>query len=162
MTKRVDPELVAFAEEHRQFLPEGFLEEVDALESELVQDRSILPLRAKGRGRRKNSNVRIRAAILEELSLFLCSDDARYKDLRGTGKKLTKDATKFIAGVIVGTLGITSGIATGCVAFVALACMRVGIGVFCRLNPPPTENQTNKTARKKDVKRRSPAKRKTS
>ncbi len=134
----VDPELVVFAEQHRHLLPEGFMEEIDALESQLVQNVPIRPTRVKGQMDASTpSNSELRAAVLKELSLFLCSDDTRYTDLRGTGRKLSKDAVHFIAGVIVGTLGIASGMATACVAFVALACLRVGVATFCRLNPPP-------------------------
>jgi len=141
MASNLDSELVAFAERYRCFLPDGFQEEIDVLKSELAQQRSIVPLRAKGRGSRRQSNVSIRAAILQELSLFLCTDDARYADLRGNGRKLTKEVVQFMAGVIVGLLGVASGVATACVAFLALACARIGLGTFCRLNPPPSKTK---------------------
>jgi hypothetical protein len=36
MPRRIDSVSVAFAEQHRHLLPEGFMQEVDALEAELV------------------------------------------------------------------------------------------------------------------------------
>jgi hypothetical protein len=109
----------------------------------------------KGRGRTwKTSNVGIRAAILEELRLFLCTDHSRYKNLRTQGKKLTKDAILFIAGVIGGTLSLPAGVATACVAFIALACLRVGAGTFCRLIPSPAQEQHNAPETKKLKRRR--------
>lgn len=137
MRRPVDLNLVAFAEEHRHLLPEGFVEEIDSLESQLTQNIPVLATRAKGSRRSsKMTNARICAAILQELSLFLCTDEPRYQELRGTGRKLTKEVVHFIAGVIVGTLGIASGMAVACVAFVAIACLRVSLATFCRLNPP--------------------------
>ena len=150
MPQRIDRAFVAFAEQHRPLLPEGFIQEVDALEAELVQNRSIQPMVAKGRGRAwKTSNVGIRAAVLEELRLFLCTDHSRYKDLRTQGGKLTKDAVLFIAGVIGGILSLPAGVATACVAFLAMSCLRVGVGTFCRLMPAPT--QSNSRRQKKEA-----------
>jgi hypothetical protein len=159
MLQRIDPEFIAFAEQYRQFLPEGFIQEVHSLESELVQNRPIQSIAAKGRGKAwKTANISIRAAILGELALFLCGDHSRYKDLRTQGRKLTKDSVIFIAGVIAGTLGITSGAATAGVAFVALACLRVGVGTFCRLYPLPAKDQLRYRDGKRSGRRKPDAK----
>jgi hypothetical protein len=87
----------------------------------------------------------VTAAIVRELSLLLCSDDARYASVRSDGQKLSRDGVRFVAGVIVGALGLTAGAATACVALVAMACLKVGVGVFCRLNP--LDVQTTQTPR---------------
>lgn len=148
MVSRVERDLSAIAEAHRRFLPKGFEEEVAALEVELDGGRSVLAMRQKGKKVRKDSSIRIRTAILEELSLFLCSDHDRYRDLKESGAELSKESVQFISGVVVGALGVTSGVATGCVAFIALATLRVGIGVFCKLNPPPQQSKVSQKRKK--------------
>jgi hypothetical protein len=135
--KLIDPELIELAEEHRHLLPRGFNQEADAVEAALSKGQTLLAFRSKGRGKAKKSNVGIRAAVLEELRLFLCTEDVRYKDLQAGGKSLTKQSVLVIAGWVAATLGITTGIATACVSFLALAILRLGVATFCRLNPPP-------------------------
>lgn len=146
MSARASRELVDIAEQYRSLVPQGFLAEVDTLASDLVQNRPVVAMRSKGRRGVAFTNARIKAAILDEISLFLCTDDARYEGLRGEGRELGKDAVHFIAGIVVGTLGLASGVATGCVAFVALACAKVGIGTFCRLNPPALAEHSGTTS----------------
>jgi hypothetical protein len=148
---KADQELVELAEKHRRFLPKDFLRDVDAVAADLAADRSIELMRTKGQSARRSSNVRIRSAILEELSLFLCTEDPRYASVRGEGKKVTKSVVQFVAGVIVGSLGLASGAATGCVAFLALACAHVGIGAFCRLNPPPGSAMKSLALKRKET-----------
>ncbi|MEO8657984.1 MAG: hypothetical protein ABI693_05915 [Bryobacteraceae bacterium] len=136
MKRVTNTEVIYLAEQYRADVPDGFLREVDILAADLVQERVIAPVRSKGGRRHQPSNTQIKSAILGEISLLLCSDDPKYKSLRGQGNGVTKDAVHFIAGVIVATLGLASGAATGCVAFLVLACARVSVGVYCRLNPP--------------------------
>jgi hypothetical protein len=131
------------AEELRAELPSGFREEVDRFAADLAQGRGLTDRRAKGR--RSQTNAAVTAAIVRELSLLLCSDDARYASVRSDGQKLSRDGVRFVAGVIVGALGLTAGAATACVALVAMACLKVGVGVFCRLNP--LDVQTTQTPR---------------
>ena len=145
MRKAVDKDLVALAEQYRDQLPPDFQRHIDALTSDLSQERPFTRLTAKGGGCGESSNARIIAAVLDEVSLFLCADDARYAGLRNQGRKLGKDVVHFIAGIVVGTLGLTTGVATGCVAFVVLACSRIGVGAFCRLHPPPAPRAVRTT-----------------
>lgn len=136
MNTKVDRELVELAEQYRSVVPDDFFREVDSLSADLAQNRPLMKMTQKG-GKRDQTSSRLKAAILEELSVLLCTDEPRYASVRNDSKKITKDAVHFMAGVIVATVGVTSGVATGGVAFIAIACARVGVGVFCKLNPPP-------------------------
>jgi len=138
---RIDPELIAFSEEHRALLPDGFAQEVDSVESALASGRTLEAFRTKGKGIAKKSNAGIRAAILDELSLYLCTDHPRYAELRSAEKTFTKQVMLVVAGVIAATVGISTAVATACVSFLALACLRIGVATFCRLNPPPAEGK---------------------
>ena len=153
MPSKTEQELAVLAAAYREYLPEGFEEEVAVIETELAGGRDILAIRERGSRGRKGSVARIRSAVLEELSLFLCSKDPRYKDLRKTGNTLSKDAANFIAGVVAGALSLSAGVATGCVAFLSLAALRVGIGTFCRLNPPPSKEKKKDSKKKPDKKK---------
>ena len=135
----INTALVNLAEEHRAEVPNEFLREMDSVAADLASGRELVAVRSKGRRgvRGKVSSADIRSAILEEIRLFLCTNDPKYKAMRGEGHAIGKDVVHFMAGFVVATLGIASGMATGCVAFAVLACTRVGVAVFCRLNPPP-------------------------
>lgn len=135
----VNRELVSLAEQHRDEVPPDFIREMDSVEADLAAGRELTVVRSRGgsKSRRKVSSSDIKSAVMQEISIFLCTNDPKYKSLRGQGNVLGKDVVHFIAGFIVASLGIASGMATGCVAFAALACTKVGIAVFCRLNPPP-------------------------
>lgn len=131
-------ELVLIAEEHRADLPPGFDALSKELEVLLATDRGIPDVTRGG-----SLNHRIRQAALQELRGFLCTKDPRYDDVREHGKTITRTSLASIAAYVAGAVGISAGMATACVAFVALAVMNVGIGTFCRLvdsNQLPTPN----------------------
>lgn len=137
-----DREVVAVAEKYRADVPAEFLRELDSLAADLASGQEIVNVRAKGRRRvgREPSSGDIKSVIIDELWLLLCTNDPKYKKLRGKGDVIGTDVVHFIAGVVVASLGLASGMATGCVAFAVLACTRVGVAVFCRLNLPSADS----------------------
>ena len=80
--------------------------------------------------------ARLRRAAVAELHKLLCTNERRYKEVRQEGHTLSKAAVAATAGYVAGTLDVSIGLATAAVGFVALAILKVGIGVFCRVVPP--------------------------
>ena len=126
-----DLELVLLAEEHRRDLPAGF----ESAASELaVLLEAGAPLTAATRGGAGSLNQRIKAAVLAELRELLCTNDVRYKDVREQGKVITRTSLPGVAAYVAATVGISAAAATACVAFVALAVAKIGVGAFCRVS----------------------------
>jgi hypothetical protein len=123
-------DLILLAEEHRGDLPPGFDAMSQELEVLLANGRDI-PHLTRGDG--GSLNHRIRKAVLQELRGFLCTDDPRYAQVREHGGTITRTSTAGIAAYVAGAVGISAGMATACVAFVALAVLNVGVGTFCRV-----------------------------
>ena len=136
-----DSDLVLLAEEHRADLPAGF----DALAQELgllIQDGR--PLGDLTRGKKDSLNHRIRHAAIQELRGFLCTNDRRYAEVRAHGKTITRTSLASVAAYVAGAVGITTAMATACVAFVALAILNVGVGTFCRVTDDPATRAHSK------------------
>lgn len=133
-------DLKRFVDDYRASLPAGFDEEVLLLESDLAEGRKLATWQPRGAENEIDhvtiNNVSLRNAILRELSLFLCSDHPRYADVRGRGKELTSISVSMIAGYLAATIGLSLGVATAAVGFIALAISRVSLGVFCQLCDP--------------------------
>lgn len=85
------------------------------------------------------SNGSICQTILGELSLYLCTSDSKYDTLRSQGENATTALVAMLGGTVATKFGITSMAATACVAYVALAVVKLGVGVFCDCYPPPCE-----------------------
>ena len=123
-------DLVFFAEEQRANLPAGF----DAVAQELtVLLETGAEIDLLDRGPRAPLNQRIRRAVIMELRAFLCTGDKRYADVRAQGNALTRASLASVSGYVAAAVGISAGVATACVAFVALALANIGIGAFCQL-----------------------------
>jgi hypothetical protein len=135
-------ELEELAESHRGKLPADFFTGLTELEADLARGRWPEEPRPRGEAQAKKGGKRktkpgLRTAVLEELRLLLCTNDGRYKEVREQGQSLTKVGIAAVAGYVAAALGVSLGLATGAVAFIALAVLRVGAGAFCRLHPPP-------------------------
>jgi hypothetical protein len=125
-----DLDLVLLAEEHRRNLPEGF--ESTANELSVLLETGA-PLHAMTRGSQGSMNQQIKAAVLRELRDLLCTNDKRYEDVRAHGKVITRTSLASVSAYVAGAVGISAGAAMACVAFVALAVAKVGVGAFCRI-----------------------------
>jgi len=127
-----DEELALLAEQHRGDLPSGF----DAVAHEVgLLLESGAAIETLTRGVKSSLNHRIRAAVLSELRDLLCTDNKRYADVRAHGNTITKTSIASASAYVAGAVGISAAAATACVAFIALAVSKVGVGVFCRLAP---------------------------
>ena len=125
-----DDDLILFAEEHRARLPAGF----DAVAQELaVLLETGAEIDLLDRGPRAPLNQRIRRAVIIELRACLCTADKRYADVRAQGKALSRASLASVSGYVAAAVGISAGVATACVAFVALAFANISIGTFCQL-----------------------------
>ena len=125
-----EDELVLFAEEHRGSLPAGF----DAAAQELtVLLQTGAEIDLLDRGSRAPLNQRIRRAVIIELRAFLCTTDKRYAEVRRHGTALSRTSLASMSAYVAGAVGISAGVATACVAFVALAVTNISIGTFCQL-----------------------------
>lgn len=126
-TKPVD---LHFAEQHRQFLPEEFFNDLALVEAEL--EGGLIPevLLSKGSGTR--SIPGIRSSILHELHRLLCTEDPFYKDVRIQARRVSQEAAGLIGTLVAGTCGLFAGMVIGMVAFLSLAVMKIGTEVFCR------------------------------
>lgn len=132
MNNELPPEIIGLAEEHRNELSSDFFVYYDDLERQLGQRR--LPERLRTRG--ETSEVwysELGPAIIDELRLFLCTNDERYASVREKGEGVGQTAIAAIAGSLAAQFGLAVGATTGAVAFIALAVMKIGVSVFCRL-----------------------------
>ena len=84
------------------------------------------------------SNGSICQTILGELSLYLCTSDPKYDTLRSQGENATTALVAMLGGTVATKFAISSMTATACVAYVALAVVKLGVGVFCDRYPPPS------------------------
>jgi hypothetical protein len=135
-----DPVDIHYANKRSQYLPDEFFDDLSNVELSL--ERGAWPEVPINRGRNGRSIPAIRAAILEELRKLLCTSDPRYRKVRGQGKGISQAAVVAIAGYIATTFGIALAFATGAVAFLSLLLLRLGVGVFCAVNPPPDNPQS--------------------
>ncbi len=118
-----------FALQHRDALPPQFFSDLNIVEAELA--RGDLPEDLVSKGEPRDTIPGARSAILFELHRLLCTDDPFYGSVRSGAKEVTQDAAKIMGGVIAGTCGLTVLVATGMVAFLALAVMKLGAGLYC-------------------------------
>jgi hypothetical protein len=92
-----------------------------------------VPIAAAARGGEGSTNQRIKAAVLGELRELLCTENVRYEDVRDHGRVITRTSLAGVSAYVAGAVGISAGAAMACVAFVALAVAKVGVGAFCRM-----------------------------
>ena len=85
----------------------------------------------------QSTNRSIRAIIVRELSVYLCTDDPKYGSLRAEGRNATTALVAMLGATVATASGLPLAAATGCVAYVALAVAKLGATVFCDLYPPP-------------------------
>ena len=138
-------ELMEFAESQRGKLPDRFFAELSAMEADLARgrwpqeprSRSVRSLASVPKKQQDALKPGLRSAILAELRLLLCGNDPRYRDVRERGKALSKAGLGAVSAYVAGAVGISLGVATAAVAFIALALCRLGVGVFCRITAPP-------------------------
>ena len=141
MTSETDVRIATLAGEYRLLLPEGFLEERNAVEADLANGRPVDWIQTKGQEPAKNRTIS--KAVLAELSVFLCTNDSRYEGLR-RGAHDAETTVASAIGKVVGTaLDLNHDVATGCVLFLWQVCRKVGVDNFCRLCPPPSPPRTD-------------------
>lgn len=126
--------IAKLVEEYRPFLPDGFLEERDAIEADLAGGRSVDQMQAKGKGSAENRAIS--KLILAELSLLLCTEDPRYTELRQGAHVVEMTVASAIGRVVSSELGLSQDTAIACVLLLWQVCRRVGVDNFCRLCPP--------------------------
>ncbi len=128
-------EVARLAEDYRPELPPEFFTFCDLVESALEHGEwpSLGPSRG---GDAPFLSSAVIAAILEEIRLLLCTTNPRYTDIRRRGRSMLTAGIPAIAGYIAGVFGIPVASATGAVAFLVLAILRVGVAVFCRISAP--------------------------
>lgn len=136
MTEREERELQELAEMGRKLLPKEFFAFNDSVDT-LVRTGVLRPKTRTRDGSEESWSSRIGLAALEQLRMYLYTDDGRYKDVRAKGKSLARSAVQAIAAYIAGAFGLTVGVATAAVAFLALAITRIGVGTFCELTNRP-------------------------
>ena len=133
MQEAMTLELAELAERHRGELPIGFFQSRDFIEASLSAGHWPDELRERAVIGRDEA-ARLANAVLKELHVLFCTSDSRYKGIREEGDKFCSIAVPAVASSVATALGITSGVATGAVAFVALAVLKIGTAVFCRLS----------------------------
>jgi hypothetical protein len=130
-----DPQLLQIAEASRGRLDTSFFQYRDYVETKLENSEWPEPLRFySAETSVDESQARLVDLIVAELHLLLCTTDNRYKDVRSKGKIFSQAALPAVAAYVAGACGISVGLATGGVAFIAIAVFRVGVGVFCRVS----------------------------
>lgn len=129
-------ELVEIAEKHRALLPDGFLIQRDHIAACLERGERVGPLvfRSGAKGRK---HLTIPYAVMSELRLLLCTGDERYAEVRRKGESFVKGALPAVSGFIAGSCGVSEGVATACVAFIALCVFKIGVGAFCQVAAEP-------------------------
>ena len=137
-----DPELLRVAEEWRARLDASFFQYRDYVEARLEENEWPEPLRFySAETGADESQARLVDMIMAELHLLLCSNDKRYGEVRKSGKVFSQAALPAVAAYVAGACGVSVGLATGGVAFIAIAVFRVGVGVFCRASSGAKEKE---------------------
>jgi len=79
-------------------------------------------------------------AVVQELRVLCCTDDARYADIRDKWTGLQGDTASTAVAALSGAIGASLGLAAGVVAPVVVwglvTVLRLGLGVFCRQTEP--------------------------
>jgi hypothetical protein len=125
-------ELQDLSEKYKGELPAGFFEYTSYAEEQLAERRS--PGRWEARGLGRDEGVKLAEAILQELTILLCGNDPKYRDVAKSGKRFAQTATAAVGGYIAAAFGIGIALATSAVAVCLLLVTRVGLGVFCRMS----------------------------
>ena len=123
-------ELLSLGRRYRANLPDDFINLLPEVRGAFARGESPA-MRLKAR--KPDANRTIREAILKELQIYLCTDDPRYRGLRGKGKKLSEAAVGVIAGFVASAVGIAAGFAIAAVAYLAAFVLDIGASVFCRI-----------------------------
>jgi hypothetical protein len=136
MDAEIDYELKAIAEEHRADFTQEFFRYRDFVEESLeAENWPELRFRL---GQETSRDSKLVKAILSELRALLCTEDKRYSDVRRSAGVFSKVALPAVAAYVAGAVGISVGLASGGVAFIALAVFKVGKNVFCKTTKPST------------------------
>ena len=130
----VDAEIAKLAVRYRSCLPDGFLEERDAVAADLAAGRSVDSMQPRGQGSARNRAIS--KLVLAELSLLLCTEDPRYETLRQGAHVVEMTVASTIGEVVSEQLALDQETAVGCVVFLWQVCRRLGVDRFCRLCPP--------------------------
>jgi hypothetical protein len=133
MIDSIDPDVALVAEEHRQVLDEEFFSVSNYIELSLSNGKFPESLRFRD-GAHDGKTLALVEATMKELRLLLCTNDKKYDEVRQQGSSFSKLALTAMAGYVAHACSISLGVATGGVAFLALAVFRVGVGVFCQLS----------------------------
>ncbi len=142
MTPFDDDVLAQLALLHRNDVPPTFAVEAFDLRANIPSERILEREEPTG----QHTNQSIRTLIVRELSIYLCTDDPKYGSLRSQGENATTALVAMLGGTVATTLGLPLATATGCVAYVALAVAKLGVGVFCDLCPPPLAPTSTSTS----------------
>ena len=128
--------LAAIAENGRSEIPEEFFRHRRHVAACLEARMWPEPLVTRKATGSSGPWSRVAYAALAELRLLLCTQNKKYEDVRVKAGSFTKVALPAVSGYVAGTLDISLGVATACVAFVALCVFRLGAGVFCSMTEP--------------------------
>lgn len=120
----------------------GLVDDADGVAQFMVHGGPYAVASAGGGGREdKRPQQSYWQAVKAEMRLFLCTDDARYKQLWERIRDLDKKSTSTIVAIVSAYLGAAMGIAGAAIAgFVALcfyALLKLGKEAYCRLGVGP-------------------------
>jgi hypothetical protein len=142
-----DPTAIAdlqdLSERGKGSLPDGFVEYISYAEGQLIERKS--PGRWASRGVMSESGVKLAEAILFEVKILICGNDAKYREVVKSGKNFARSATAAIGGYIAAAFGIGLALATSAVALALLLVSKVGVAAFCKTfaGVPATSSKKN-------------------
>jgi hypothetical protein len=132
MPDSIPHDVVSLAEESRGELPADFFLYYDDLQGALA--RGTIPEALSARGPDGSAWYgKIGPAILSELEVLLCTDDTKYAEVRKRGEQLGQTTIGAIGASVALQFGLTVAMATGAVAFIAIAIAKIGAATFCRM-----------------------------